>query len=102
MCAVLCVNDAQKDGVFDSEEASFEFRKQKFVYSEAEHTFFKLRFPVQVSGHGLGFSKQGGRCHSTLSQLGYPPTQPTVHALQQPDSVHTISMARHKEPCPPL
>lgn len=50
----------QKDGVFDGEEASFEFRKQKFVYSEAENTFFKLRFPVQVrqeqvlEGSGFG------------------------------------------------
>jgi hypothetical protein len=35
----------QREGLHEVEELSFNFRRQRFVYDAASHTFEKLRFP---------------------------------------------------------
>ncbi|KAG2425295.1 hypothetical protein HXX76_013876 [Chlamydomonas incerta] len=49
-----------KEGITETEELSFDFRRQRFVYDPARHAFEKLRFPDKetfeyygkASGHG--------------------------------------------------
>ncbi|GLC43701.1 hypothetical protein PLESTB_000409700 [Pleodorina starrii] len=49
-----------KDGLIETEELSFDFRRQRFVYNPTAHAFEKLRFPdketfetySKASGHG--------------------------------------------------
>ena len=38
----------QREGLSESREISFEFRKQRYVYNEADHVFEKLKYPVKV------------------------------------------------------
>lgn len=39
----------QREGLKETEELGFEYRKQRFVYNAEHHLFEKLKYPVKVS-----------------------------------------------------
>lgn len=39
----------QREGLKEVEELGFEFRRQRFVYNEADHMFEKLKYPTKAS-----------------------------------------------------
>lgn len=49
----------QKEGITETEELSFDFRRQRFVYDPSRHAFEKLRFPDKVGGGECGGDRGG-------------------------------------------
>jgi hypothetical protein len=47
----------QREGLRETEELGFEYRRQRFVYAADTHTFEKLRYPVKVGLGGSNYAK---------------------------------------------
>lgn len=52
---------AQREGLRETEELGFEYRRQRFVYAAEPHMFEKLKYPIKVCMPG---STQAALCHS--------------------------------------
>jgi hypothetical protein len=51
-CLVPALHLLQREGLRETEELGFEYRRQRFVYAADTFTFEKLRYPVKVGESG--------------------------------------------------